>query len=118
MFEWHKDWEGRNKAITDLRWHDCISRKIERIYGKPVELTKEFRNFAGCKINVQSKVVVLNNSNSSLDMKIKIKISHQVPRIMSIKRWGGEHGHHGENYSILLKNIKEGINDWRVQPYS
>ena len=89
---------------------------------KSLELISEFSKVAGYKINTQQSLAFLytNNEKSEREIKESIPFTIATKRIkyLGIKLPNELKELYTENYNIVIKEIKDNINRWRVSPCS
>lgn len=64
------DWEGRNKTVNFLRWHDNV-KKFQRINKKLLEWVYNYSKFARYKVSIRKSTGFPYPSNTQLGFEIK-----------------------------------------------
>lgn len=112
----YMDCERRCKTVQ--RRHDRLYREWKTLM-KELELIRHYRKVAGYKINTQKPIAFLYNSLEQVETEIWSSTLLIIPTKV---KYSGTNlikcalDLYGENYKILIKEIKE-LDKWRDIPF-
>ena len=108
------DWEGRNKTVIVLRWHDYLRRKFQGIGKNFLELTSPYSKADDTKLIV---FFILANDNCNLILLTQYYLIASKNEMLR-HTFKNVEDVHVEHYRTLMEEIKKDLNRRREIPSS